>query len=42
MDIDKLIKDLTGKDVLALPEQTDMWAEWYAGDYEYDKWWWSF
>ena len=32
MDIDNLIKDLTGKSVLALPEQTEMWAEWYAGD----------
>ena len=32
MDIDNLIKELTGKDVLALPEQTDMWAQWYAGD----------
>lgn len=32
MDIESIIKDLTGKEVLALPDYTDLWLEWFKGD----------
>ncbi|MBO7712066.1 MAG: phage portal protein [Methanobrevibacter sp.] len=32
MDIQSIIKDLTGKEVLSLPDYTDIWLEWFKGD----------
>lgn len=32
MEIDKIIKELTGKSVISLPSQTELWERWYAGD----------
>lgn len=32
MDINSIIKDATGKDVIVLPDYTDLWLEWFKGD----------
>ena len=31
-NIGNTIKDLTGRQVIALPEQTNIWLEWFTGD----------
>jgi len=32
MDVKKLIKDLTGREVIEMPEMTETWLEWYKGN----------
>lgn len=32
MDIENIIKEVTGKKVITLPNYTDLWLEWFSGD----------
>lgn len=32
MDIENIIKEVTGKEVITLPNYTDLWLEWFSGD----------
>lgn len=32
MTIESIIKNITGKDIVALTDMTDLWLQWYAGD----------